>query len=54
MGAALWVVWIFHLLYCFSLVVNLKYEWVNKVWFHFFQINLMFLSLPRINVIYTF
>lgn len=54
MGAALWVVRIFHQLYCFSLVLDLKYEWVNKNAVSFFKNNLVFLSLPHINIIITF
>lgn len=54
MGVALWVVWVFHQLYCFSLVLDLKYERVNKMQFPFSKNNLVFLSSPHINKIVTF
>lgn len=58
MGAALWVVEIFHRFYCFPLVPDLKYEWVNKIQFPFskttYSVCLFFLSLPHINMFSTF
>lgn len=53
MGAALWGVWTAHQLYCFSLVLDLKYEWVNKNAVSLFKNNLAFSSLPHINIITT-